>query len=113
VTGRTPPVLEAESIAADPQGAMGSLWQRIGLSPCEEAFSWQRKSVPEDWGQVAGWHQNAAASAGIRPPPSESDDEVDARFAVLAGEHPRLQAILDHHRPFYEQMKAQAGASGP
>jgi len=107
-TGRTPPVIEAEAIAADPEGAMGRLWALIGLDPCAHAFSWQKESVPEDWEQVAGWHGTASASAGIRPPRDESDAEIDARFAAMAEKHPRLACILDHHRPFYERLKTHA-----
>jgi Sulfotransferase domain len=107
-TGKVPPVIEAEAIAADPQGMMGRLWTLIGLKPAPHAFAWQRESVPEDWGQVAGWHGTASASAGIRPPEDESDAEIDARFAGLAAKHPRLGAILAHHRPYYERLKAHA-----
>jgi len=107
-TGRTPPVIEAEAIAADPQGMMGALWALIGLRPAPHAFAWQEASVPEDWGQVAAWHGTASASAGIRPPKDESDAEIDARFAAVAVQHPRLASILAHHRPFYERLKAHA-----
>lgn len=107
-TGKTPPVIEAEAIAADPEGVMGRLWALIGLAPAPHAFSWQQQSVPEDWGQVAGWHGAASASAGIRPPGQESDAEIDARFAAAAEKHPRLAAILAHHRPFHERLKAHA-----
>lgn len=107
-TARTPPVIAAEAIAADPEGVMGALWARIGLAPSAHAFSWAKESVPEDWGQVAGWHGAASASAGIRPPTDESDAEIDARFAAMAAKHPRLADILRHHRPFYERLKAHA-----
>jgi hypothetical protein len=107
-TAKTPPVIEAEAIAADPRAVMGRLWEKIGLGPCDHAFSWPCDTVPEDWGQVAGWHRTAVASAGIRPPAAENGAEVDARFAALAAEHPRLKDVLDHHRPFYERLKAQA-----
>jgi hypothetical protein len=106
--GKAPPVIEAEAIAADPQGAMGQLWDAIGLRRCDQAFSWQQASVPEDWGQVAGWHQTALSSCGIRPPADESDAAIDARFAATAARHPRLRSILDHHRPYYQALKDQA-----
>jgi hypothetical protein len=111
VTGKAPPVIEAEAIAADPRGVMGRLWKRIGLGPCDHAFSWPSDSVPEDWDQVAGWHGAAVSSAGIRPPAAENDAEIDARFAALAQEHPHLRAILDHHRPYYLKLKVHALAT--
>jgi hypothetical protein len=111
-TGRTPPVIEAEAIAADPRGAIGHLWQLLGLPPCPHAFSWQADSVPEEWGQVAGWHGTASASAGIRPPADEDGAEIDARFAALAARHPRLGDILAHHRPFYQRLKAYVLTTG-
>ncbi len=106
--GKAPPVIEAEAIAADPQGVMGRLWALIGLKSAPHAFTWQRETVPEDWGQVAGWHGAASSSGGIRPPAPESEPEIAARFAATAARHPRLRAILDHHRPYYERLKAQA-----
>ncbi len=105
--GKAPPVIEAEAIAANPQGAMGALWDAIGLTRRDRAFSWQQASVPEDWGQVAEWHQAASSSGGIRPPAPESDAEIDARFAAAAARHPHLQSIFDHHLPYYQRLKRQ------
>jgi len=107
-TGKTPPVIEAEAIVADPCGVMGRLWEKIGLGPCGHAFSWPSNRVPEDWRLVAGWHGAAVSSAGIRPPAVESDAEVDARFAAVAQEHPHLREVLDYHRPYYLKLKEHA-----
>lgn len=106
-TGRRPPVIEAEAIQREPQAVMRALWSRLGLDDRPHAFDWSRESVPEDWQQVAGWHQGVSASTGIRPP-DEDDAAIDAQFATAAATAPRLDTLLAHHLPFYRKLKAWA-----
>ncbi|MEO1194040.1 MAG: hypothetical protein AAFY02_19945 [Pseudomonadota bacterium] len=105
--GDRPLVVQAEDIRADTAKVVGALWQAIGLPPAPQAFDWHGEK-PADWQQVEGWHGAVSASSGIRP---LTDAELQAQkeiFARLAAEQPRVQALMDHHRPFYEQLKAEA-----
>ncbi len=101
--GTEPLVIEAEAVQRDPRGTLGAYWARLGLPPAEQAFSWQAAAAPADWQQVAGWHAKASASSGIEPGPPEAETAAD--FAAAAARTPRLQRLLDHHRPFYERLK--------
>ncbi len=101
------PVIQAEDVRRDTAGAIGALWDAIGLPPADHAFSWQDEQ-PEDWKQVGEWHGNVSASKGIAP---ITDEEIAAQkrnFAALVQQHPRAQDYLDHHLPHYEMLKAHA-----
>lgn len=98
-------VVEAEAIQADPQGAVGTFWNRIGLPNRPEAFDWQAGNVPDDWRSVHGWHKDVLNTTGINPP--SADDDVVGKFAEAADREPRLQRLLDQHLPFYERLKSE------
>lgn len=105
LTGEPPIVLEAEAIQRDPRGIMGELWDSLGLPFVEEAFAWHEHQTPEDWQQVAGWHQTAAASRGIESPLVEEDATIQTKFDEIASTAPYLSAYLDHHWPFYQGLR--------
>ena len=107
-SGVTPPVVEAEAVRVDPKGVIGALWRAIGLEHREDAFDWDDDKTPQDWAQVGGWHGEVATSSGIRALSQEEREAQKARFDALAAAHPHLRAFWEHHRPFYEKLKAQA-----
>jgi hypothetical protein len=109
-TGRRPPVIEAEAIQSQPHATMRALWSTLGLDERADALRWSEDSVPEDWRQVAGWHQSVSASSGIRPP--DEDAAVDAAFVEAATTEPRLNDLLTHHLPFYRKLQAWALSPG-
>ena len=104
----TPVVLEAEAVQRDAQGVITRYWQTIGLAPADHAFDWNGNSLPGDWAQVSGWHGEVSASRGIRAADPADLARHAAEFKAAATAAPRLQALLDHHQPFYEKLKAQA-----
>ncbi len=103
--GAHPFVIEAEAVQADPQGIIADFWQRVGLSHAPHAFEWQADSLPEDWKDVAGWHDNVSGSKGIAPPKPQKGGMT---FADAVAKAPHLQDYLDHHRVFHEKLKAAA-----
>ncbi|MCV2865054.1 sulfotransferase [Defluviimonas sp. WL0075] len=105
--GKSPPVIVAEDVRADAEGVIGALWARIGLAPCPAAFDWQRET-PKDWAQVGGWHGEVSRSSGIRPLDADELAKRESDFDALARQEPRLRDLLDHHRPFYRHLAAQA-----
>ena len=102
-SGKPPLVLDADLVQKDTKGTMAAFWQSLKLSFVDQAFEWQRESVPTDWKQVELWHQKAQASTSIRPP--ESNDKVREKFELAAAKEPRLHEFLAHHRPFYEKLR--------
>lgn len=106
--GLEPPVLAAEAVQADPRGAIGEWWRRIGLPFVAEAFDWDRSSEPEEWGKVSTWHGAVLSSGGIAAEDSARRAAREAEFAERAKAHPQLAAYLATHRPYYEKLRAKA-----
>lgn len=105
--GLDAPVIEAETMRADPRGLMRRLWARIGLDWRDAAFDWAAE-VPADWQQVGAWHEEASTSSGIRAPDAEEFLRKELEFEALESEHPHLRGYLDHHLPFYRRLAGVA-----
>ena len=106
-----PPVIRAEAVQADPEGVIGALWRTLGLSPCPHAFHWRPDDVPGDWNTVLDWHRDVLASGGIRPPDQDGEVVTARQWAEAVAARPRLGRLLEHHRPFYEQLAARADSA--
>lgn len=106
-TGSAPPVIVSEDVRSDPEGVMGALWRRIGLPHVSAAFDWQNEA-PKDWAQVGGWHGDVSSAKGIRPLSPEERAAQQKSFDALAEKVPHLRGFLDHHRPFYARLAANA-----
>jgi hypothetical protein len=104
-TGRAPVVVQSESVQADPHGQMRKYWQAVGLPDRPEALDW-KEPAPDDWQQVQGWHQDVMSSKTIRPISAEQAARTEADFARLVAAAPRFQSLYDHHRPFYDRLRA-------
>jgi len=104
-TGTTPVVLEAETIQQDPQKTMSILWEKLNLPFVERAFEWQNNETPEDWQQVAGWHETASSSTAIEPTQLENESDIQMRFDKVAKDAPQLKQYLEHHWPYYQRLK--------
>ena len=107
-TGETPIVVEAESVQRDPQAMIGAYWRRVGLTPVADAFEWSSDDVPDDWQQVAGWHETVATSGAIRNYSAEDTAVRRAEFEAAAAAAPQLNDYLAHHLPFYEKLRELA-----
>jgi len=103
-----PMVIEAEAIQRNPKGVMGLMWEALGLSFIEHAFEWDAENAPDEWQQVAGWHQTAANSRRIEPTPEEDEATIRSAFDKAAADAPYLRDHLDHHWPFYQRLKELA-----
>lgn len=107
-TGPAPPIIQAEAVQANPKAVMAALWQRLGLSYRQEAFSWNRAEMPRDWKQVGGWHGKVAASDGIRQLEGDPGSLAAKRFQALLAEAPHLADYLARHLPAYEALRSSA-----
>jgi hypothetical protein len=108
MTGAAPAVLHAEAVQADTGGIMSAYWHSIGLSPAPHALTWTTKETPEDWQQVAGWHEDVSAKGGILAMSEAEERALKAEFETAAEAAPQLRRYLEHHRPFYEKARAIA-----
>ncbi|MCP4876795.1 MAG: hypothetical protein GY896_15150 [Gammaproteobacteria bacterium] len=99
-------VLEAEAVQNDTKQSMRLFWKALGLEYVSQALSWEQESTPEDWQYVQGWHQNVSASQGIRESSEIESEKARVDFDHICLEAPQLVDYLQHHLPFYEQLKA-------
>ena len=107
-TGETPVVVEAESVQHDAQAIIGAYWRRIGLPPVADAFEWSSDDIPDDWRQVAGWHETVSTSGAIHDYSADDAAAHRAEFEAAAAAAPQLWDYLAHHQPFYEKLRALA-----
>ena len=105
--GLNPVVIEAEAIRDDAESSIGELWRTIGLPYKARAFDWQT-APPKDWQQVSNWHGDVSSSNAIRPISDSEIADQKSRFETLCVQAPHLAKYLNHHRPFYENLRAQA-----
>ena len=105
-SGESPPVIQAESVRADPLGSLRRYCEAVGLPFLEGALDWKANPIPQDWNEVSGWHGKVAATTGIRPvDQSALVVERKEKLSYLRS-RPALRAYYDHHLPFYEKLKA-------
>ncbi|MEE2981309.1 MAG: hypothetical protein VYA71_07190 [Pseudomonadota bacterium] len=107
-TGETPVVIEAEVVQQDPEAAIGAYCRRLGLAPVAGLHQWSRDDVPEDWGQVVGWHGKVTSRGGIVADTTEETAASRAEFKAATKKAPQLATYLDHHMPFYDKLRALA-----
>ena len=96
VTGRTPVVIDAADLAADPAGTLRAYCRALGLPFMPEALEWNAE-LPQAWRDVSGWHTDLAGSTGIVRPRPPDDTGLDAG--------PHLRDFYEHHLPFYRKMR--------
>ena len=97
VTGRTPVVIDAADLAADPAGTLRAYCRQVELPFIPEALQWNAE-LPQAWRDVGGWHVDLAGSTGIAR--SRSPDGTGL------GAAPHLRDYYEHHLPFYRKMRA-------
>ena len=97
VTGRTPVVIDAADLAADPAGTLRAYCRALELPFIPEALEWDA-GLPEAWRDVGGWHADLAGSTGIARPRSPDGPGLDAAL--------HLRDYYEHHAPFYRKMRA-------
>lgn len=100
-------VVLSENIRNDAAGEMRKYWRAVDLADKPEALEWN-EPAPKDWQQVSGWHQEVMASKTIRPLEKDHEVETLAQFKKLVGEQPHFQDYYDHHKKYYDLLKATA-----
>jgi hypothetical protein len=99
VTGRTPLVLRAERLVAEPAKAVAEYCEHVGLPFLPHALRWRAGERPE-WRRTRKWHTDADRSAGFEDRGNTYPDTVD--------NNPTLRSFYDHHLPFYERLVQHA-----
>jgi len=94
-TGRTPPVIDADDVLADPAGLLSALCGALDILWTEAMLTWKKGPHPEDgvWG--AHWYARVNDSTTFADPPG--------RVPELSPDH---QAVADACREDYEALHA-------
>jgi hypothetical protein len=98
-TGRTPAVVDADALLADPPGVVRAYCAAIGWEFRPEALTWDPADRPEF--QInRKWHLDAIDSVGFAKPKKQ--------FARTVENDEVLAAYLDYHMPFYRRLVQHA-----
>jgi len=93
--GRTPCVVDAADLQANPEGIVRAICEHVGLPFMPESLTWERGQRKE-WEAWASWHQDAADSTAVFQRTKE--------YAVTVHNSPLLHDFYTYHLPFYEKL---------
>lgn len=96
-TGQVPVVIDAADLVTSPRQVVEAYCERVSIPFVPEALSWRAESRPE-WEPSERWHREASASTGFT--------SRQGAYAVEVESDPVLRGYLDHHRPYYEELRA-------
>ncbi|MEX2517901.1 MAG: HAD family hydrolase [Paracoccaceae bacterium] len=94
-TGRTPPVIEAEDVRANPAGMLRALCAALEIPFDPAMLSWSPGLRESDGVWAAHWYASVIASGGFAPPPEAEPTLRPALARAAAAARPafeRLQA---------------------
>ena len=91
--GRTPGVVDAHRLLADPPGVLAALCAAVGVEFDIAMLTWPAGPKPEDGVWAEHWYASAHRSTGFGPPP-------DGDVALTESQ----RALVDQCRPFYERL---------
>lgn len=95
-TGRTPPVIEAEDVRANPAGMLRALCAALEIPFDPAMLNWAPGPRETDGVWAAHWYSSVIASSGFAPPP---DGEPVLR--------PALARVAVAARPAFERLQAR------
>ena len=93
LSGKTPPVVDADQLLADPQAVLGSLCAALGLAFDERMLGWPPGLRASDGVWAQHWYDAVAGSTGF---------EAAGPAPVLTD--PALQAIEAQALPIYDRL---------
>ncbi|EPX84135.1 hypothetical protein ruthe_02345 [Rubellimicrobium thermophilum DSM 16684] len=85
LTGRPPPIIAAESVRADPRGALSRLCAALDLPFTEAMLSWPAGPKPFDGVWAPHWYGAVHRSTGFEPPEGDPP-RLEGAYARLAAE---------------------------
>ena len=105
-----PLVIEAEAIQQNPEYTLGNYCNAVGLEFLPHSLQWENQSTPKAWESVKGWHKEVTGSNTVRQAEPLSQIQLEKQFAkyVSEADAPHLYDFLNHHKVFYERLRAEA-----
>jgi hypothetical protein len=95
--GRTPVVVDADRLLADPGRVLTALCAAFGLDLEERMLSWPAGPKPEDGPWAPHWYGSVHRSTRFGPPPSVPVVLDEAQQELLTRCRPLYDRLLEHH----------------
>ncbi|WP_147373895.1 hypothetical protein [Massilia cavernae] len=99
-----PLFVDADQLAADPDGTMARFCASAGLAHMPDSLRWEGGHL-DVWERTRRWHLDAANSTGIAL--------IERRYATRVDNHELLRDFYRANLPFYEYLKQQAEGRHP
>lgn len=96
-TGRTPVVIDADELVADPAGLVRAYCLRLDMPFLPEALQWS-PGMRDDWRKTSRWHTATSVTSGFQAERSDQTDEITPNLV--------LREYLAFHTPYYERLRA-------
>ena len=93
--GKTPPVVDAEDVLADPRRVLTSLCAACGIAFDEAMLAWPAGPKPFDGVWAPHWYQSVWKSTGFAAPALEAAEHLPGQ----------LLSIADAAQPYYEELR--------
>lgn len=97
--GREPLIIDGEVLRADPESVYRKYCDAVGIEFRPDSLQWE-PGEEKHWSRWTEWYQDAASSAGFRPPAAEPDPE--------ALKIPRVAEAVEYCLPIYEELSKGA-----
>jgi hypothetical protein len=97
LSGRTPPVVDAADILADPRRALSLLCAAVGLPFLDTMLAWRQGPRPTDGIWAKHWYAEVERATGFAAP-APRDEPVPRGFEALLAECMELYEPLHSHR---------------
>jgi len=105
VYGKAPPVMEAADIQDDAEGMMRAYAAAIDVEFLAHSLNWSG-DPPKEWKNVSGWHGDVMNAQGIQRDNETTDSISTEASAITLDSAPQLRAYYDHHKPFFDKLRA-------
>ncbi|MGH4033421.1 sulfotransferase family protein [Actinomycetota bacterium Odt1-20B] len=98
-TGTTPVVIDSDDLLDRPADTVRAYCEAVGIPFRPDALTWQ-PGMRTEWRATSRWHASTSRTGGF-------ERGTSGRAEAVAAD-PVLRAHLEHHLPYYEQLRAVA-----
>lgn len=99
LTGAPPPVIEAEDVRANPEGALRALCAALDILFDPAMLSWEAGPRETDGVWATHWYKAVEGSTGFAPPPGPPDDLAPGLAEVAAAARPSFERLQQRKLP--------------
>jgi hypothetical protein len=101
--GRSPVVIDAADVLADPRGMLGSLCAELGIAFTERMLSWPAGKRATDGVWAPAWYDQVERSTGFQPLPAKPASDLNDE----------QRRVADAAQPYYDRLARWRLKSSP